>query len=286
MNDRKRIAFLGLGAMGSRMASRLIEAGHQVTVWNRNPARTLPLSNLGAVAAETPRLAVRQAEIVIAMVRDDTASSSVWLDSTAGALTGMQPNAIAIEASTLTIGHVRNLATAATAQGIRFIDAPVAGSLPQAEAGQLVFMAGGDATALAEAAPLLMAMGSRVHHAGDTGAGVAVKLAVNALLAVQVAAVAELGGMLKANHVELGQALEIINSTPVASPAIRAAANSILTQTFTPLFPVELAEKDLGYAEAARADGLPMTSAARAVMNHAISAGYGKDHLTGIARLY
>jgi 3-hydroxyisobutyrate dehydrogenase len=105
-------------------------------------------------------------------------------------------------------------------------------------------------------------------------------------LGIQVAAVAELAAMLEAHHVELGHALEIINSTPVASPAMRGAANSIQAKAFAPLFPVELAEKDLGYAEAARPGGLPITSTTRAVMKQAILAGYGKDHLTGIARLY
>lgn len=186
----------------------------------------------------------------------------------------------------MTIGHVRNLAMAVAAQGIRFIDAPVAASLPQAAAGQLIFMVGGDATTLAEVTPYLMTMGASVHHADKTGAGAAVELAVNALLGIQVAAVAELTAMLEENHVELGNALEIVNSTSVASPAMRGAANSILTKAFTPLYPVELAEKDLGYAEAARADGLPITSAARAVMKQAILGGYSKDHLTSIARLY
>ena len=123
-----RIAFLGLGAMGSRMAANLLKAGHQVTVWNRSAAACAPLVVAGAQAADTAAEAASQADFVIAMVRDDEASRSVWLD--AGVLAAMQPNAVAIESSTLSVDWIRELGAAA------------AGHAPMLVAARSVFQAG------------------------------------------------------------------------------------------------------------------------------------------------
>ncbi len=286
MTKLQKIAFLGLGAMGSRMASRLIDSGFEVTVWNRSPDRARPLADKGARIADTPKAATQGTDIVIAMVRDDEASRRVWLDPETGALAGMARGAIAIEMSTLTIAHVRALEAAAAKAGVRFLDAPLAGSRPQAEAGQLIFMAGGDPVTLEQARPALDVMGVAVHHAGATGTGAAVKLAVNALFGIQVAAMAELLGMLSANGADVAKAVEIIGATPVASPAAKAAAASMLAGAFAPMFPVELVEKDFGYMHAAGGEAVPMADAARAVMQSAMAAGYGNDNLTGVVRLY
>ncbi len=285
--DHPRIAFLGLGAMGSRMVTRLLAAGCQVTVWNRSPGAMAPLVAAGATAAGTPREAAVGAAIVMAMLRDDIASSAVWTHPAHGALAGMAPGALSPECSTLTIGWVRALGALAVAQGLRFLDTPLAGSRPQAEAGALIFMAGGDAADLAAAEPVLRLMGAAVHHAGPIGAGAAVKLAVNALLGVQVAAMAELLGLLRATGVEDARAVEIIGSTPVCSPAAKAAAGAMLAGAFAPLFPIELVEKDFGYLLAASgAASLPVAAAVRAVMAQAIAQGMASDNITGIARLY
>jgi len=285
--DHPRIAFLGLGAMGSRMVARLLAAGCQVTVWNRSPGAMVPPAATGAIAAATPREAAAGAAIVVAMLRDDIASRAVWTDAAHGALAGMEPGAMALECSTLTVGWVRELGALATTLGLRFLDTPLAGSRPQAEAGALIFLAGGDAADVATAEPVLRLMGSFVHHAGPIGAGAAMKLAVNALLGVQVAAMAELLGLLRASGVEPARAMEIIGATPVCSPAAKAAAGAMLAGNFAPLFPVELAEKDFGYLlSASSAAALPVAAATRGVMTQAIAQGMGGDNITGIARLY
>lgn len=284
-----RIAFLGLGAMGSRMAANLMEAGHSVTVWNRDRSKAEALATRGAAIAGTPKAAASCAEMVIAMVRDDEASRDIWLDPATGALAGMSPRTIAIECSTLTVAWVRALGAEAERRGIAFLDAPLAGSRPQAEARQLIFMVGGAASTLVVAEPVLKVMGSAVHHAGEIGAGAAVKLGVNALFGIQVAAVAEVLGMMQANGVSAAKAAEIIQATPVASPAAKGAFASMLSGAFAPMFPVELVEKDFGYVEAAGRAGrsdVPLASSTRAVLQRAVDAGLGADNLTGIARLY
>ena len=284
-----RITVLGLGAMGSRMAANLIKAGHSVTVWNRTPAAAAPLIAQGALLETTPRSAATAADIVIAMLRDDRASRSVWLDPETGALGSMPAGSLAIESSTLTVAWVKELAREVAARGGAFLDAPVAGSRPQAAAGQLIYMVGGNGDDFRRAEPVLKTMGVAAHHAGPTGSGAAVKLAVNALLAVQVAALGELAGLLKASGMNLVRAVDIIGATPVASAALKGAAASMLAAQFAPMFPIELVEKDLDYTlgQAEQAGvALPMTTAARQIMAAATAAGLGGDHLTAIARLF
>lgn len=283
------VTVLGLGAMGSRMALRLLAAGHEVVVWNRTPGRDAALVMAGARVAPTPRAAVAGAGFVVAMVRDDAASEAVWLDAADGALAGMAPAAVAIECSTITAAWARALAARLAEAGVAFLDAPVAGSRPQAEAGQLIHIVGGDAEVLARAAPVLGAMGAAVHHAGRAGDGAALKLAVNALFAVQVAAAAELVGALRRAGLEPAAAAAIIGATPVCSPAVKGALASMLSGAFAPMFPADLVEKDLGYALALASDeggAMPMTQAAAGVFAEAVRRGFGPDNLTGVARLY
>jgi 3-hydroxyisobutyrate dehydrogenase len=272
------------------MAKALIGAGHQVTIWNRSAERSEALRAEGATIALSPRDAARDAEFVVSMVRDDDASRSVWLDDDLGALAAMNAGAVAIESSTLSVAWVRDLARSASAvPGVSFLDAPVAGSRPQADARQLIYFVGGDARDVSRAEPVLGAMGAAIHHVGAAGAGAAVKLAVNALFGVQVAALAELIGALAKSGIDLGKAIDAIGATPVCSAAGKGAAASMLAMSFAPLFPVELVEKDLGYlrglAEAAGAE-VPLSDAARTVMSAAVARNLGADHLTGVIRLY
>lgn len=284
-----RIAFLGLGAMGARMAARLVQAGHRVTVWNRSGGRASTLIANGAATASTPREAVGDCELAIAMLRDDEASLSVWRDPDIGALRGMKPGSIAVESSTLTTGLVRELSRHAHDGGVAFLDAPVLGSRPQAEAGALIHLVGGEAESLARAEPVLKCLSAAIHHVGPSGSGAALKLASNALFGVQVAALAELIGLLGAEGVDLAHAIEILGMTPVCSLAAKGAAASMLARSFAPMFPVELVEKDLSYvqlAAKAHAADVPMADATRKVMAKAVAQGFGADNLTGILRLY
>lgn len=283
------ISVLGLGAMGSRMAANLMKAGHAVTVWNRSPDKAARLVAAGARLAATPRAAAREADFVIVTVRDDEASRAIWLDPTNGALEAMRPDAMAIESSTLSVHWVRELGAIAANSGVAFLDAPVAGSRPQAEAGQLIYFVGGEASAFARAELLLKAMGGSVHHAGAVGSGAGVKLMVNALFGIQLAAIGELVGFAKKIGLDTAKATEILGSTPVCSPAAKLAAGAMLAGNFTPMFPIALAEKDFGYvvavAERAQAD-VPISVAAHQVFAEALLRGYGEDNITGVVKVY
>lgn len=284
-----KIAFLGLGAMGGRMAARLAAAGHDLKVWNRSAARAEALAAANIEPAETPAAAVHRAEFVIAMLRDDPASRGVWLDPATGALAAMPGDAVAIESSTLSLAWTQELAAAARASGIAFIDAPVVGTRPQAEAGTLIHLVGADGAPLDRTRPILAALGNVLHHLGPVGSGTAMKLAVNTLFAGQVALLAEALGALVRQGIALDAAVALLADSPVASPVAKIALQSIAAARFDPLFPVELVAKDLGYftdSTAAAGGDAPVAAAVRDAYRRAEAAGLGGEQLTAIAKLY
>jgi 3-hydroxyisobutyrate dehydrogenase len=282
-----KITFLGLGAMGSRMAINLIKAGHEVTVWNRTATAASSVVAAGARQADTPKHAAQGADFVIAMVRDDEASRQVWLDPDTGALTGMAKGAVGIESSTLSPDWVRALGDATANRGIALLEAPVSGSRVQAETAKLVYLVGGEESTLKKAEPVLNAMGSAIHHVGPLGTGALVKLSTNTLLGIQVVAFAEVIGMLKRTGADAHRAMEAIASTSVWSPVATYLSGSMLSGNFAPQFPVELIEKDFGYTvEAAGENFAPTIGAARRVFRKAIEEGLGESNMTGVVQLF
>lgn len=280
------IAFLGLGAMGGRMAARLIAAGHAVTVWNRSAPATQALVAQGARAAATPKAAAQHAEVVISMLTDDTAARAVWLDAQTGAAQGLRPGALAIESSTVTPAWIDALHSAVSRAEASLIDAPVVGSRPQAQAGQLVFVVGGSEDTFARARPVLAAMGAAAHRAGPLGHGAQLKLVVNTLFATQAAVLGELLRYVRQSGMDATAAAGILSALPVLSPAAAGALRGMLAQDYAPLFPIDLVVKDLGYAlAAARAAGaaLPITDAVRARFAAAQAHGLGEKNITAIA---
>ena len=157
------VAILGLGIMGSGMAKRLLSAKFPLTVYNRDREKCAPLASAGAVVAASPREAASRAEIILSMVADDSASRAVWLGET-GALSGASPSSVLIESSTLSVGWVKELETAAAQRGCEFLDAPVTGTKPHAASGELVFLVGGSADALDTARPVFAVLGREVVH--------------------------------------------------------------------------------------------------------------------------
>lgn len=284
-----RIAFLGLGAMGVRMAMNVVRAGHEVTVWNRSPGRAEALVQAGARESRTPRAAADGAELAISMVLDDAASRAVWTDGENGALQGLAPGSSAVECSTVSPGWARSLSGIAEGMGIGFLAAPVAGTLPAAESGDLVMIAGGDKDALVAAQPALDAMGKAVHHAGDAGAALVTKLVINGMLAAQEAALAELLGMARRQGVEPARAFGILCETPVASPMLQSYGKLMIEGTDRVNFPISGILKDLGLVLDAAAEGAAETPVARAVRDSfraATDRGLSDRNQTEIMRHY
>ncbi|NJR13042.1 MAG: NAD(P)-dependent oxidoreductase [Phyllobacteriaceae bacterium] len=286
-STQTRIAFLGLGAMGSRMVARLAATeGFHVTVWNRSPQAALALS--GVTVAQSARAAAEGADFVFSMVTDDNAAKAVWLGAE-GALAGMKAGATAIEVSTVSLDWIGALAAQAAQRGIYFVDAPVAGSRPQADAGQLIFMVGGDTAVLDAVRPVLAPMAAKVLHTGPVGTGAMLKLAVNGLFAVQLATVAELLGILSKGGIAATDAATMLGEFPIVAAPIAGSAKMMAAGNTTPMFTIDLIAKDLGYAQAAAASAsarLPMINAAATVAQNAIAAGLGGANVSGFAKLY
>src|SRR5258706_7672698 len=169
------VAFIGLGAMGSRMAMNLHAAGFKLKVWNRDRARAKPFSDKNIRVAESPADAARGAEFVVSIVADDVATREVMLGAS-GVIGAAAAGTIVIDSSTNTAGMARDVARAAAARGVLYLDSPVSGSLPQAQAKELVIMVGGDKAAFDKAQPVYAAMGRLVRRIGESGSGGGAKL--------------------------------------------------------------------------------------------------------------
>jgi 3-hydroxyisobutyrate dehydrogenase len=284
-----QITILGLGAMGSRMALRLLHAGHMVTVYNRSSPPVDAAVEAGAMRGVTPRSAVEGSEIVIAMIRDDDASRAVWCDEHDGALKGLSRDAIAIESSTLTPTWVKELAAKVHATGAAFLDAPVLGSRPQADAGQLIHLVGGDKRVFDRTKDVLSTIGTAAHLVGSIGSGATLKLAVNTIFGTQVAILSEMLALLQHAGLNPSAMVEILASLPITSPAAKGAATLMLAKADAPLFPIELVEKDFAYtlSQAGTASFmLPITSVVHELFAKAQAQGFGASNITAVARLY
>ena len=288
--NTKKVAVIGLGAMGSRLAHNLLNAGYPVVVHNRTIEKAQPLVDRGATFAITPSVAAEQSDVVLSMVTDNEISRQVWLAAETGAILGLTPDKIAIEMSTLTVDWVRELGAAIAQRGAGFLDAPVIGSRPQAEIGKLISLVGGQAEPLARVQSILTAAGmAMIHHVGAVGQGMAMKLAVNALFGIQIAALAELLGVLSKDGISPEKAMECLGGLPVLSLAAKGAGSLMVSQNHAPLFPIDLVEKDFRYVTqtAQSLESLiPTATAVMDVYRTAIAQGHGSENITGVVQLF
>ncbi len=275
-----RVAFLGLGAMGAPMAGRVFEAGHDLTVWNRTPGRADPLVARGATAATTPAEAARDAEVVVTMLADPAALDDV-IDGFAGSI---GQDAVLVDMSTVGPTAIRSVAE--RLRPVQVLDAPVLGSVPQAETGSLVILVGGDRDALLRCTDVLEAMG-KVVPVGGTGAGATVKLANNAAGMSALVALGEVLSFTDRAGLDPETVLDAIGMGPLASfverwrPGVTEATGGRVD------FRLVLARKDLALAaEEAQELGvrLEMVRDAIAVCDEAIAAGLGDEDNTAVAR--
>lgn len=281
-----RIAVLGIGAMGSRMAARLVNAGHDVVVWNRSSDAAQALVEAGAQLASSPREAARDADAVITMLRDDEASRTVWSDAQTGILAGMRKGALAIESSTLTPARAREWAADAHRFGVLPVEAPVSGSRPQAENGQLLYFLGGDAADVAEATTILSPLGAAFQHVGPAGHAAIIKLATNTMLALQVGAWAELLPMMEREELDIDAALKALSMTSSWAPVAGYLTMLMRSDNHAPQFPIDLIRKDLDYVATLGGDALlPLSGALKSRFNAAIEAGFGGENMSALVRL-
>jgi 3-hydroxyisobutyrate dehydrogenase-like beta-hydroxyacid dehydrogenase len=269
-----KIAFLGLGQMGTPMATRLLEAGHDLTVWNRTPKRAQPLRAAGASVARTPVEAGRAADVAITMVTDPEALERVVFGSD-GLADALGPGRLLLEMSTVGPDEVRSIAERLP-DGVDVVDSPVMGSVPQATAGELNVLAGGSEGAFERVRPILDTFGN-VRHVGGLGAGAAMKLVVNSTLGAAITAVGEAIALADALGLDRGITLDVLSGSQLGA-AVSAKRESIESGSYPPRFKLSLAAKDLRLVtDAAARIGreLPVASAARGWLEQALEAGAG-----------
>jgi len=267
------IAFLGLGQIGAPMATRLLQAGHELTVWNRTPDRAKPLAVAGATVARSPAEAGTGAALAITMLATPEALKDVVLGAEHGLVRALGPGQMYIDMSTVGPHTVRSIA-AQFPQGVAVVDAPVRGSVSQAAEGRLEIFVGASDEDFERARPILESLGS-VGHVGGFGAGAAMKLVANLVLGASIAAVGEalaLGERLGLGRTPL---LNMLEGSQL-SPLVRAKRSNIESGHYPPNFKLRHAAKDLRLViEAASAldRDLKVSAAARAWLDAAVKRG-------------
>ncbi len=260
--SKETVAVVGLGAMGRRMATRLAQAGYPLSVWSRRAVGSEFLKVDGvSVVPEFSQLA-QGARFVLSMVSDDEATREVMLGEQ-GLFAQAAPGTVVIDSSTHTPALARELGQLAQERGIAYLDAPVSGSLGQANAGELVFMVGGTEAAFASAAPLFDVMGRAARHLGDCGTGAAMKLVNNMLTACLNVALSEAVLVGEAAGLSATALMDMLNEGACGSRLLRAKIPKMTACDFTPQFQLALMEKDIRYfVEMAKGLELPTPVAA------------------------
>jgi 3-hydroxyisobutyrate dehydrogenase-like beta-hydroxyacid dehydrogenase len=278
------MGFVGLGAMGSRIAGRLLDAGNELYGTNRTRSKAQPLIERGLQWRDTPREVAAAADVVFSMVTDDAALEAVN-SGPDGILAGLEDGNVYVDMSTVSPRRSRQLAERVESLGALMLDAPVSGSIPQAESGTLAIFVGGSDEAFATVAPLLGELGQAVTRVGTNGQGLLLKLAVNISLAVQTLAFSE--GLLLAERggIDPRLAAEVMSTSSIGSPMLKARVPLLLDLPKQAWFDVTLMAKDIRLArEAADELAIPLPSAAVAdeMLARASELGYAHRDLAAL----
>ncbi len=282
-----KVSFIGMGTMGTAMALNIIKAGHEVTVHNRSREKEEPVAKAGARRAGSPKEASQEADIIITCVSDTPDVEGVVLGEN-GVIHGAQTGAIVVDMSTISPSATRRMAAQLARKGIRMLDAPVSGGSEGAQKGTLTIMVGGEAEDVAQAMPVLSAMGKSITHVGPSGAGQFTKAINQVIISGVYLAVAEgltLG--LKAG-LDMEKVVQALAGGAAGSWVLNFRSGNMIKNEYPLGFRVRLHRKDLGIAlEAAKEMGvfLPCTALVAQIENGLMSLGYGDEDMSAMARL-
>ncbi len=284
----RKIGFVGVGTMGTPMASNLIKAGYELVVCDRIAEKLEPLTALGARIASSPADVARQCEVVMTMLPADAAVKEVVLGA-GGIAEGASAGLIVIDSSTVMPATSKQMAAELAKINVAMLDAPVTGSEPQAIEGKLTFIVGGDKEIYDKCVPLFEAMGKTTFHMGPNGAGSYTKLANNTISAITLVAFSE--GVVLATKAGIDPKLfvEVISIGGARSGQIANKAPKVLNRDFHPNFATVLMYKDLGLAgEVAKELNVPTPALAiaREMLNMAIAKGYGMEDVCSVIKCY
>ena len=271
------IGFIGMGHMGSHMASRLISAGYHLTVYDRTKEKAQAIA--GATVAETPEDAAAQSDIVISIVTNDPALEEVMFGPD-GVLAGTRAGSVIIDMSTVSPHTSRRLFQAAREKSVAMIDAAVSGSVPQVEQGSLVIFVGGEQETYQQCKPILDILGQSSFYMGSSGMGTTMKLVVNTLLGLGMQALAEAIALGEKAGVEKGLLLDVLGQTTVLTPGQKSKLENVKREEYPTNFALSLMHKDFSLVLSQAYDlavSMPATAAAQQMYTAATAKGRNAD---------
>jgi 3-hydroxyisobutyrate dehydrogenase-like beta-hydroxyacid dehydrogenase len=288
LQSRPSLGFIGLGGMGGRMARRLLAAGYDLTVHDRARERARPLEQGGAKFAPTPKRVAAAVNVVLSSLTDDAALEEVMFRPE-GALAGARPGTTFIDMSTVSPRASSRLHEAAISRGLAVLDAPVSGSTPQAEEGQLVILVGGREDMYRECLPILNVLGKESFYMGPAGSGTATKLCLNTLLGVGIQALAEAIALGLRSGLDHERLLQILGETSVLSPSQKSKLEHARTGEYPATFPLRLMYKDFSLISQRALElsvAMPSTAAAAQVcaVEHARHEAQGDEDFSAVIR--
>ena len=267
------LGFVGLGTMGSRVAKRLLAAGHSVTGYNRTQSKAQWLLDAGLKWADSPRAVAQSSDVVFSMVTNTAALHSIALGD-AGILAGLTRGKVYVDMSTVSPKASRELADQVAAKGATMLDCPVSGSVVTLEQGQASLMVGGDAATFEKIKPILLNIGPKANHVGTNGLAVTMKIAVNLSLAVQMLAFSEGVLIAEKSGISRETAVQVMLNSVIASPMVKYRGPFVLKLPDEAWFDVNMMQKDMLLAlELGRQLDIPMPTTA--VTNEMLTAARG-----------
>jgi 3-hydroxyisobutyrate dehydrogenase-like beta-hydroxyacid dehydrogenase len=273
------IGFIGMGHMGSHMAQRLLDAGYQVTVYDRTKEKAQEVEQRGAQVAQTPKDLGASCQIVMACVRDDRAQGEVMFGPD-GALAGVHGGSILIDLSTVSPDASSRLFQAAKEKNVAMIDAAVSGSVPQVDQGSLVIFVGGEHKTFEQSKPILDVLGKNSFYMGASGMGTKMKLVVNTLLGLGMQALAEGIALGEKAGLEKRLLLDVLGQTAVLTPAQKSKLENVKLEKYPTNFALSLMHKDFSLVLSHAYDlsvSMPATAAAQQTCTAAMAKGMDKD---------
>ena len=257
-----KLGYVGLGVMGSRVVKRLLDAGHEVTGYNRTKSKAQWLLDAGMKWADTPRAVVAASDISLSMVTNTSALQSI-ADGPDGLLAGLKAGKIHVDMSTVSPVYSQELAKQIEAKGAAMLDAPVSGSVITLEEGKLSLMVGGDPAVFEKVKPILLDIGPKVTHVGKNGLAVTMKIATNLSLAVQMLAFVEGVLIAEKSGIKREVAVEVLTNSVIASPMVKYRGPFVLEMPEEAWFNVNMMQKDMNLAlELGRQLNIPLPTTA------------------------
>ncbi len=282
----KAISYLGLGTMGSGMASNLLKAGYQLTVWNRSAEKCKPFARKGARVAKSPADAARDVDLVIYMLSNDQAVEEVVFGAK-GILGGIKEGQIAMDMSTVLPAMSLREQEAYAKRGVDFLDAPVFGSKQEAAEAKLWIMAAGNKAIFEKVKPVLAKLGQTVHYFGKNGNAAAMKLVGNLMVALELEALAEGLVLAQKAGLDLNTVMEVVKVADFRSPLLVSNGQNIVKRDFSTSFALKLMLKDAGLIEKfgeSLESPIPALRVVEKNLASAVDLGFGTENASALIK--